>query len=156
MIGNKGGASIDEQLQDARTGRGRPMACVRRLVCAAIAFGLGALALGAAAAAASVAGSGRWKVQRSPNPSRVEDYLNGVAASSSDDVWAVGSTGSRSIIEHWNGAAWKTQKSPNPSASGNDNVLLDVAAVSAQEVWAVGDYDSKHGGRPWALIEHKG
>jgi hypothetical protein len=135
------------------------VAFVRRLVWAAIALGLGPGALVAAGAAASIAGTGRWKVQKSPNPGRLEDYLNGVAAASRSDAWAVGEYASRrprTLIEHWNGRSWKAQKSPNPGGgSRHEDYLEGVAAVSRRDAWAVGFYHH-FSGFPGhvTLIEH--
>jgi len=90
----------------------------------------------------------RWKHVASPNPvgtsGRNLNVLDGVAALSRTNVWAVGYDGVRSsdrntLIEHWNGKAWKHIASPNPGAS-DGSVLTDVAAVSAGNIWAVGDY----------------
>jgi hypothetical protein len=72
--------------------------------------------------------------------------LAGVAAISSTDVWAVGSSGpagqaATTLTEHWNGTAWSIVKSPdasNAATLGGDQ-LTAVAAVSTDDVWAVGD-----------------
>ncbi len=54
-----------------------------------------------------------WHVVTTPNDSAASaggDQLNGVAAVSAKDVWAVGwadtATGSETLIEHWNGRKW--------------------------------------------------
>ena len=45
-------------------------------------------------------------------------YLNGVAAVSADDAWAVGAgMFNRALIEHWDGAAWTRVPSPDPGAA---------------------------------------
>jgi hypothetical protein len=80
----------------------------------------------------------RWKVVPSADTNSVE-VLSGVAAISTNDVWAVGyqfyGGPEESLIEQWNGARWTIVPSPNPS----DTVILSgVAAVSATDVWAVG------------------
>src|SRR5947208_337330 len=55
--------------------------------------------------------------------------LNGVAALSANDMWAVG----QNSILHWDGSAW--------SASSFQSVALyGIAAISANDLWAVGDY----------------
>ncbi len=56
-------------------------------------------------------------------------YLNGVAATSTTNAWAV--------IEHWNGKTWTVQPTPNPGGMAS---LSQVAASSATTAWAVGDY----------------
>jgi hypothetical protein len=91
----------------------------------------------------------RW--QFVPGPPKNAYSLNGVAAISAKNVWAVGETGVttptggglRTLTIHWNGKVWKRVPSPNPtsatSASFNDT-LAAVAGTSARNVWAVGQY----------------
>src|SRR5262249_16309740 len=56
-----------------------------------------------------------------------------------NDVWAVGSTGSQPLIEHWDGTSWSVVSSPNISHGGS---LSAVTAISTNNVWAVGDADN--------------
>jgi hypothetical protein len=99
-----------------------------------------------------------WRVQPSPNPggSSDENQLSGVAATSPANAWAVGSynngTVSRTLIEHWNGRAWKVQRSPNPGGSAHDNQLSGVTATSPTNAWAVGSYNNGTGIQ--TLVEH--
>jgi hypothetical protein len=89
-----------------------------------------------------------WKLQPTPNPGGANGQaLNGVAAISAANAWAVGfygttqsGTGNRTLIEHWNGAAWSQVPSPNPAGGTLSNGLHDVAALSASRAWAVGSY----------------
>ncbi len=94
-----------------------------------------------------------WKAQRSPRPPRPAGgigaeqgvQLSSVAAVSSRNAWAVGYTSTaidgsgdelaQSIIEHWNGTAWRLQASPDTSLA---NELAGVAATSSHDAWAVG------------------
>src|SRR6266851_5751224 len=83
--------------------------------------------------------------------------LGGVAALSSSNAWAVGtwsrtgSSGFKSLIEHWTGGRWRLQTSPSP---GNDtNSLAAVAALSVTDAWAVGSYHT-NGHSLKTLIEH--
>jgi hypothetical protein len=91
-----------------------------------------------------------------PGASTCGDHLFGVAAASTNDVWAVGTCnydiGSHTpLIEHWDGTNWTAVSSPNlPSASGN--ALYGVTAVSTGDVWAVGSSQSTGPEQP--LIEH--
>jgi hypothetical protein len=99
----------------------------------------------------SPAGGG-WSVVPSPNTGSPNNYLFGVAAIASNDVWAVGAYGvlgttAKQVIEHWDGTRWKRAVSPSLAAP---NELLAVSAVAANDVWAVGGYNS--GGQ--ALIQH--
>lgn len=61
-----------------------------------------------------------------------------LAASSSGDMWAVGtdySNPDQPLVSHWDGAAWTQVTAP----SGTDAALLDVAFVpGSEEAWAVG------------------
>ena len=44
------------------------------------------------------------------------------------------------LVEHWNGNAWKVQSSPHPGGAGNSSGLSGVAATSSSNAWAVGSY----------------
>ncbi len=87
-----------------------------------------------------------WSVVPSPSPGTRYNYLNGVAAVSSNDVWAVGYyvNGSfpdyETLVEHWNGTSWSVIPSPDPGTGYN--YLNGIAAVSANDVWAVGYYNN--------------
>lgn len=86
-----------------------------------------------------------WKRVASPNPRSGENYLNGVAATSPGNAWAVGEyyirggTADRTLVLHWDGAAWQRAASPNPGSA--DNILRAVAATSPRNAWAVGQYN---------------
>jgi hypothetical protein len=97
---------------------------------------------------------GGWQVVTSPNPG-VPDGLSAVAAVSSTNVWAVGTSGLQSqtgytVIEHWNGTQWSVVTSPSPGSEFN--TLTGVAVVSASDVWAVGWQSSR--GVAETLTEH--
>jgi hypothetical protein len=87
---------------------------------------------------------GTWSVVSSPNAGLGSNDLDGVAAVSASNGWAVGysfnttSNDYQTLIEHWNGTSWSVVPSPNVGLS--DNELDGVAAVSASNVWAVGNY----------------
>jgi hypothetical protein len=92
-----------------------------------------------------------WSVVPSPNLAYDSD-LRGIAAASSDDVWAVGASqavpGSTALIMHWDGTAWSV--APTPSGSGFG--IEDVAAVSADEVWGVGYHHTwRWDGTTWSV-----
>lgn len=63
-------------------------------------------------------------------------YFTGVAAAASNDVWAVGASGSGPIILHWNGSAWTTVT--HPRAFPNTAVLQGVATSKGGSAWSVG------------------
>jgi hypothetical protein len=83
-----------------------------------------------------------WKRVPSPNPS-AGSQLDGVAATSAGNAWAVGYTGMgtltcrrcTTLILHWTGKAWTRVPSPNPPGGGT---ITGVAATSARSAWAVG------------------
>jgi hypothetical protein len=89
-----------------------------------------------------------WSVVPSPNPAgKTYVVLNGVAAISANDIWAVGHAGDPSsiplqtLIVHWDGTRWSIIPSPSPGTY-NGNVLTAVTAVTRNDVWAVGWYQS--------------
>lgn len=84
-----------------------------------------------------------WSRVASPNPGPSDNIINGVAAASSADVWAVGSADSSTLILHWDGTAWTQVPSPNPSTS--ENTLNGLAIGSSTDAWAVGSYFSPQG-----------
>ena len=98
-----------------------------------------------------------WSVVSSPNPggTTYDNHLNGVAAVSSNNVWAVGGysdgTRMRTLVEHWDGNAWNVVSSSSPGSLSND--LNGVAVVSANNVWAVGYYQNVSGDYT-TLVEH--
>jgi hypothetical protein len=107
---------------------------------------------------------GGWHVQTGPAGSRESDELFGVSVASSRDVWAVGVTlppggPARTLVERWQGRAWRTVPSPDRPAGGS--FLNAVAALSAADAWAVGLSRSPGGpartlvlhwnGRRWAI-----
>jgi hypothetical protein len=68
--------------------------------------------------------------------------LYGIAARGAHDVWAVGSssadgfTTTRTVIEHWDGTAWRLVHSPNPDDFQNE--LIHVAAGRDGSLFATG------------------
>jgi hypothetical protein len=78
--------------------------------------------------------------------------LHAVAAVSSNDVWAVGraqfSDFSRhSLIERWDGSAWRLVD--GPTATGSE--LFGVAALGASDAWAVGHAGGSGGPKTLAV-----
>src|SRR5205807_7887831 len=80
----------------------------------------------------------QWSIIASPNPGRVGSDLEGVAAFSAADVWAVGEpvASGGPLIEHWNGKQWSIVQSPKLKA--NYASLTAIAALSADNIWSVG------------------
>ena len=96
-----------------------------------------------------------WSVVASPNaPDMLNNGLNGIAAISARDIWAVGSSSnssaSQTLIEHWNGSSWSITGSPD---TGSQNGLSAVATVKANDIWAVGS-SSNSSSASQALTEH--
>jgi hypothetical protein len=87
--------------------------------------------------------------------------VNGLAAVSADDIWAVGSAATgRPLIERWNGKAWKQVPSASPR-DAKESLLNSVAATGSSSAWAVGYYNSgsairtlieRWNGRAWTLV----
>jgi len=86
----------------------------------------------------------KWVATSIPRPPRSQGSLYGVAATSANDVWAVGFYWSaatnyyvRTLIEHGDGSAWSIVSSPHDGEFSG--TLYAVTAISANDVWAVGD-----------------
>src|SRR6266568_2398864 len=91
-----------------------------------------------------------WTVVPSPNPGVAGNELLAAASVSTNDVWAVGLSGSGGppLIEHWNGTSWSVARVPKQVG-----ILTAVTAVSASDVWAVG-YFRNASNVLQTLIEH--
>ena len=92
--------------------------------------------------------------QLQPVPGNQFSVLFGVGASSSSDVWAVGtfySAGYLPLVYHWDGTGWTRVFLPYPSPI--DNELFAVSVFSSTEAWAVGEF-TPVGGHHQALAEH--
>jgi hypothetical protein len=83
-----------------------------------------------------------WSVIPGPKlTGNLYGVFEGIAAGSSKNVWAVGSFLSQggngqTLIEHWNGHAWKVIPSPNPA--GAISSFLNGVSITEDSVWAVG------------------
>lgn len=95
--------------------------------------------------------------------------VNGAAASSANDIWAVGSVndGRDVHIRHWDGTTWRTVTgapipSPPPGRRLRTTGLFGASALTASDVWVVGkaEFDdfSRHtvtehfDGSSWTLV----
>jgi hypothetical protein len=78
-----------------------------------------------------------WTIVPTPTlTGGAKSTLNGVAALSPTNAWAVGKgRNGAALAEHWNGSTWSIVRSRNATSS---NLLTGVAAVAANDVWAVG------------------
>lgn len=99
-----------------------------------------------------------WSIVSSPSVGSGTNVLQGVAAVSPSDVWAVGyyvdSSGVyKTLIEHWDGSSWSIVSSPSPGSTFNTLAGVDVS--SANDVWAVGQTSDNPSGSPGeTLVEH--
>ncbi len=98
-----------------------------------------------------------WSVVHSPNSGTAQDYLYGVDALSSTNVWAVGTffngNAYEPLTEHWNGIAWSVIATP----AADGDTLYAVSGTSSTDVWAVGGGDAgaltmHWNGTSWSLV----
>jgi hypothetical protein len=82
----------------------------------------------------------RWTKYPTPNESEADfggrNYLNAIAAISTNDVWAVGyytTNATYGRILHWNGSTWERSQPAYPGV-----ILTDVSGSADDNVWAVG------------------
>jgi hypothetical protein len=85
---------------------------------------------------------------------KVDSMLFATAATSAKNAWAVGNSGTGTLIKHWNGTTWT--RTPSPSIGAQD-FLYGVAATSAHNAWAVGTADAQPlivhwNGTAWATV----
>jgi hypothetical protein len=91
-----------------------------------------------------------WSVVASPTLPGSPSLFFGIAAASTNDVWAVGRTGrhAATLIEHWDGTSWTVAATP-PGGP----VLSAVSVASANDVWAVGGGLTEHwDGTSWTVV----
>ena len=86
-------------------------------------------------------------------------WLSSVAATSANDVWAVGlgrsagETQGHGLLEHWNGKQWQSEPVPQGIA-----MLNSVSTLSAQNLWAAGSdlqgnaLIEQWNGRQWSTV----
>jgi hypothetical protein len=83
-----------------------------------------------------------WGTEPSPNAGFPRNAFASVDALSAGDAWAVGHYEAggfnhpKTLVEHWDGAAWSTVAVP----WNQESELLGVATVSSNDVWMVGGY----------------
>ncbi len=102
----------------------------------------------------------KWGIDDTPTPggSGGAAYLNGVAAASSTDAWAVGAylpnMATLTMILRWNGKKWVQVPSPNPAGHSTQavSVLQGVAVLSPTDAWAVGEANTGGRDAPWTTV----
>jgi|GEM_PF-577843 len=89
----------------------------------------------------------RWSHVQSPNIGTSSNSLSSIAATSKNDVWAVGSyvkeAGAewrtmRALFLHWDGKTWS--QAPGSDIEGHGISLTAITAISPNDAWAVGTY----------------
>jgi hypothetical protein len=91
-----------------------------------------------------------WAVDSSPRGTRGSGYINGVSCSSSRSCMGVGSFGSASLVEHWNGSVWTPQRAPKPT-SATKAALTGVSCSTARTCRAVGFRSVGHSSETLAM-----
>jgi len=97
-----------------------------------------------------------WSVVPSPNPATQNgDSLSGVACITSTDCFAVGSTGSSTLVVRWEGTSWSVVPSPSAPSPAFSS-LAGITCTSATNCWAVGSTAVFSNGQfsGGSLIEH--
>jgi hypothetical protein len=99
----------------------------------------------------------RWRTVRVSLGAATAGRLDGLAASSAVNAWAVGSAytaggaAGQPLTEHWNGHRWTRVPAPGV-ADWAYSSLLGVVVRSADEAWAVGEAEKP--GPVGPFIEH--
>lgn len=94
-----------------------------------------------------------WSLVSAPTPAHYRyAFLSRITCTSATNCWAVGGGGKpftskvyRTLIEHWNGAAWSIVPS-SPVIDSQPAVLADVSCGASRECWAVGYWYPPNGG----------
>lgn len=100
----------------------------------------------------------RWRTVRLRLGKIVGGRLNGLAAASPDDAWAVGAlspdaSSQRPLVLRWNGRRWSRVAAPGVPGFGYV-MLLGVGVRSATDAWAVGEAESTTRPVVRPVIEH--
>ncbi|HEX8230379.1 MAG TPA: S-layer homology domain-containing protein [Chloroflexia bacterium] len=93
-----------------------------------------------------------FEIVDSPSPGAL-NYIYGMEAISSNDVWAVGFTSEEALFEHWDGNTWSVVP-PGSSPTSTSHVMAGVSALSSDDIWAVGHYYAGPEKIYATLIEH--
>jgi hypothetical protein len=105
----------------------------------------------------------KWLVVPSPNPANApfaSNFLNAVAAVSSEDVWTAGyyegqKGGIKSSAMHWDGSKWRLISLP-PPPRGFIATLFGVAALPSKQVWLGGGAGTGTEFASWILFTDQG
>jgi len=94
-----------------------------------------------------------WSEVASPNVLGVANQLFGIAAISTNDIWAVGYAGGAPLAMRWNGSAWNMVPVARDAGSSSD-YLVAVSGAASNDVWAVGIGRGFFVNRAFATIRH--
>ena len=99
-----------------------------------------------------------WTAVPTPIVGDEDNFLYGITALSTDDVWAVGFIMVRQYSEavtlamHWDGLQWTVIPTPNAGSVHDD--LVAVSGTSSNDVWAAGSSFRESTYSYHALVEH--
>jgi hypothetical protein len=93
-----------------------------------------------------------WHTVPDPLPT-TNHWLADIAASSANDVWAVGSlvdnTGLKNLVLHWNGSAWT--QAPIGIPPQNPEALNAIEIIAPNDIWAAGAAIYHWDGTTWEM-----
>jgi hypothetical protein len=109
-----------------------------------------------------------WAQVAAPHECPGDQELSDVIALGTNDVWAVGSCSEGTIggfydtvhtlVQHWDGAAWKDIPSPNhlPSRFIDSSSLSTITGTGPNDLWAGGTYWDSDGNGYWTqpMLQH--
>ncbi len=93
----------------------------------------------------------KWRLVSAPHTPSAITYLYSVTAIATNDVWAVGASGTQPFAEHWDGGTWK--ETPAIPVGNDVSRFVGVSAISANDVLAVGRYRPRGPNTEAALVE---
>ena len=101
-----------------------------------------------------------WTIQSTPDlPGGRNAYLSSVACPQESACIAVGYKGgpnhSGTLVETWDGTAWRIQDSPNPPDAQGGTGLFDVACASSMACLAVGSYAGGPNGALMSMLAER-
>jgi hypothetical protein len=99
-----------------------------------------------------------WSVVSSPHLSSNYNYLQSIAAVSSNRVWAAGYRTVNghhviSLVERWDGTQWRIESTPNRPAGGN--YLFDLTVDPTGGLWSAGYFYPDDSSNFQTLIQHR-
>lgn len=94
-----------------------------------------------------------WRQVASPNVPGGANQLSGITATSSNNVWAVGSAGGSPLSIQWDGNAWNVVTTQVGSGLSSERFTA-VSATASNDVWAVGQGKGFFTNQTFATIRH--